>query len=64
MDSEILRIAADAVRRHGERAGTFVRQRIAEAADVDAATLRVWMRVVAAIDEILHAGPAAGERLN
>jgi hypothetical protein len=43
MDSEILRIAADAVRRHGERAGTFVRQRIAEAADVDAAPLRGWM---------------------
>ena len=64
MDSEIWRIAVDAVRRHGDRAAAFARERIAGATDVDAATLRIWMTVVAAIDEILRARPAAGERMN
>jgi len=61
-DSEIWRIAADAVRRHGDRAGALARRRIAEAADADAPTLRIGLTILAAIDEMLRDRPAAGER--
>jgi len=64
IDPEIWRLAAGVVRKHGAEAGTLARRRIAEARDADAATLRTWLLVVAAIDEIQRVCPAAGERPN
>jgi hypothetical protein len=64
IESEIWRVAANAVRQHGDRAATVARERIAAAVDADAPTLRVWVMIVAAIDEILRDRRSAGERLN
>jgi hypothetical protein len=64
IDPEIWRIAAGVVREHGAEAGTLARRRIAAARDADTATLKTWLTVVAAIDEIQRIRPAEGERLN
>jgi hypothetical protein len=64
IDTEIWRIAAGVVRQHGDKAGALARERIAQVRDADAATLRIWLLVVAAIDEILRARPLEGECLN